>query len=483
MWAGFDMISIHNHGGYLLDQFISPLWNKRNDEYGGDFERRMRFPLELIGAVRDRVGDDFPIGFRLGIDLKLEGARTREEGLEICRRLEAAGVDVLSIDQGCTDTAHVVVPPAYYPYGLWVDDAAAVKQVVNIPVVTSCNTYRPDFAERTLEEGKADFILMGRPLIADPDLPNKAKEGRVEDIRPCTRCNENCIWGLFALTGVACQVNASAGKERYYAITPAKKAKKVMVVGGGPAGMEAARVAALRGHRVTLYEKGSELGGQLRAGSKFPFRSELGDLIDYFRVALGKLGVKVRMGKEVTPQLFAASRPEVVVVATGALPLMPPIPGIKNEKNISVVDLLRGKKRAGDVVVVAGGGLVGCEAALFLAQQGKKVTIIDMLPLAYDLNFFSRMALLPMLFEKGVATANVNIEQFTDDGLMVTDLEGKEQSIKADTIVLALGAESTNKLAEELKDKVRELYVVGDCVSPRKIGEAIHEGFVAGWRI
>jgi len=483
VWAGFDMISIHNHSGYLLDQFISPLWNKRNDEYGGDFEGRMRFPVELISAARAKVGADFPIGFRLGIDLKLEGARTHEEGLEICRHLEAAGVDVFNIDQGCPEAMPVSIAPCYYPYGLWVEDAASVKQVVGIPVITSGNNYRPDFAEKILEEGKADFILMGRPLIADPELPNKAKEGRVEEIRPCTRCNEDCIWGLMTLKGVACQVNATAGKERYYAIAPATKPKRVMVIGGGPAGMEAARVAALKGHNIVLYEKKHELGGQIRAGSKFPFRSELADLINYFRVALEKLGVKVEMGKEVTPELIAASRPEVVVVATGATPTIPAIPGIKNERVITIEDLMLNKKATGDVIIVAGGGIVGCETALFLAQEGKKLTIVETLPAAYDMNWISRMALLEMLFDKGVTISNGTIKEITEEGLIATDPEGKDQTLKADTIILALGSESENKLAKNLEDEIKELYVVGDCVTPGNLRKAIHEGFVAGWRI
>jgi len=283
--AGFDLIWIHNHGGYLLDQFMSPLWNHRDDEYGGDLEGRLRFPLELIRAARERVGASVPIGFRMAIDLKLEGARSRPEGLEMCRRLEAAGIDVLSIDQGCTDTTPFVVPPAYFPHGLWLEDVAAVKRAVRIPVITSGNNFRPEFAEKILADGVADFVLMGRPLIADPALPNKARAGRIAEIRPCTKCNEGCIGGLFALRGVECQVNAAAGRERQYDGLRARCVRTVMVVGGGPAGMEAARVAAERGHRVSLYEKDRELGGLLRAAARFPFRSELGALIDYYRVS------------------------------------------------------------------------------------------------------------------------------------------------------------------------------------------------------
>lgn len=481
--AGFDLIWIHNHGGYLLDQFMSPLWNHRDDEYGGDLDGRMRFPLEIIRAVRDRIGVQFPLGFRMAIDLKLEGARTRAEGLEMCRRLEAAGIDVLSIDQGCTDSTPFVVPPAYFPHGLWLEDVAAVKQVVTIPVITSGNNFRPDFAEDILARGIADFVLMGRPLIADPDLPNKARAGRVAEIRPCTKCNDNCISGLFSLRGVACMVNVAAGKERRYALSRAERCRKVMVVGGGPAGMEAARVAALRGHAVALYEKEAELGGLLRAGARFSFRSELGALIDYFRVSLRDLGVEVSTGVEVTPELVTACEADAVVVAVGAAPRMPAIPGIDDPNVITAVDLTLHDRPTGDVVVVAGGGQVGCDVALHLARLGKHVTIIETEPLAHDANPISRMVLTSMLAEHGVLVVAASIGRLGADGMVCTDSDGRERTLEADTVVIALGAVPRDALVRRLEGEVRELYVVGDCASPGNITRAIHEGFVAGWRI
>jgi 2-enoate reductase len=326
---------------------------------------------------------------------------------------------------------------------------------------------------------------LGRGLLADPDWPNKAREGRDQDIRPCIRCNVRCRGHLLIQKSISCTVNPTVCKERYYSITRAERPKKVMVIGGGPGGMEAARVAALRGHQVILYEKETELGGQLRAGSKPPFKSSIRDLVNYLSAQLTKLGVKVEKGNEVSSEFVHRLRPEAVVVATGATPLIPSISGIENEKIVTAIDLHLGKKKAGDEVVVAGGGITGCDAALDLAREGKKVTIVDMLPeVACDLTRADQMYLLEELSKNGVTIlTNHEIEEFTAEGLTATEKEGKQKTLKADTIILALGSKSENKLAEDLRGKASELYVVGDCVKPRKIWDAIHEGFVAGWRM
>jgi NADPH-dependent 2,4-dienoyl-CoA reductase/sulfur reductase-like enzyme len=390
---------------------------------------------------------------------------------------------VLSIDQGCTDTTPFVVPPAYFPHGLWLEDVAAVKRAVRIPVITSGNNFRPEFAERILADGIADFVLLGRPLIADPELPNKARAGRVAEIRPCTKCNEGCIGGLFALRGVECQVNAAAGHERRYDGVAAPRRKMVMVVGGGPAGMEAARVAAERGHRVSLYEKELELGGLLRAAARFPFRSELGALIEYYRTTLRRLEVEIHLGEEVTAKTVADCEAQAVVVAVGGTPVVPSVSGVRGENVLMAADLVHGRAIAEDVVVVVGGQQAGCDVALYLAQQKKRVTIVETGPLALDMNPISRMALLPMLQELGVAVAPLSIRELGASGLIGTDADGKDRTIRADRIIIALGSVPRRELATRLEEGVDELFVVGDCAGPCGITRAIREGFAAGWRI
>jgi 2-enoate reductase len=481
--AGIDMIELHGHTGYLIDQFMTPLWNKRTDEYGGDINGRMRFPLELISSVRAVVGPDFPLSFRLSVDHKLPNGRMLGEGLEIARILEAAGIDVLHVDGGCYDSMPWIFPPSYYSEGLMVELAEAVKKVVSIPVITVGKISRPEFAESVLEDGRADFVALGRQLIADPEWGNKARAGRAEDIRPCIACNEFCIGRVFEDRPISCSVNAAAGKERYYALDRPEKVKKVVVIGGGPAGMEAARVAAMKGHDVVLYEKENALGGQLRAASQPAFKGQLDRLVDYLSRQLLKLGVKVEKGKEVTPELLDVLKPDAVVIASGASPLICSIPGVENTTN--AVDIHLGNVKVGSSVVVAGGGLTGCDTALALAREGKKVTIVEMLPdIACDLNPISRQALSEELSQAGVEIlTDHTIRKFTAEDLVAAGKDGGEKTLKADTIVCALGSQSVDGLVHSVEDKVHEVYAVGDCVKPRKVGEAIHDGFVAGWKI
>lgn len=491
--AGFDMVEIHAHTGYLVDQFMSSLWNRRSDAWGGDLEGRLRFPVEIVRAIRQRVGPRVPIGFRLTAEHRIEGGRTLDEALDVARRLEDAGVDALTVDAGCYEAEHWMNPPVYHGEACLVSLAEAVREVVDIPVVAVGNLTRPEVAEAVLERGQADFVALGRSFLADPDWARKAREGRSDEIRPCIMCNEYCL-GRFP---AECMVNASLGREREHALTPAETPKRVVVVGGGPGGMEAARVAALRGHRVTLHERRDMLGGQLLPAADASFKDSLGDLRDNLALQLERAGVEVVLGSELGVEHVREIGPDAVVVATGAEPLEPPIPGIRHEKNLTVLRLHgRDDAGVGERVVVAGGGLNGCDAAVDLALAGKRVTLVERNgEIGRDLNHISRGGLLHRLAAQGVEIVTGHeVTAFDDEGVRVRATGGTEpgdgpvdgeteRALPADTVVLALGAVARNDLVRPLKGEVPELYAVGDCLKPRKIGEAIHEGFRVGLRL
>ncbi|MDD5038471.1 MAG: FAD-dependent oxidoreductase [Dehalococcoidales bacterium] len=483
--AGFDAVEFNAHTGYLVDQFMTSLWNKRTDEYGGDLNGRMRFAVELVQSARKQVGPDFPISFRFSMDHFIPGGRGIEESKEIAKRLEAAGVDLLNVDVACYETNYYSLPPTYFGDAPWVELAAAIKKVVNIPVMVAGNM-TPETAEAALEAGKIDFIASGRGLIADPDWPNKVRQGHREDVRPCIRCNEQCIGRVFSIKPLSCSVNSRTGFERYYDMSKASTTKKVLVIGGGPAGMEAARVAALRGHLVTLMEKQDVLGGQLRAAAAPTFKKPLQDLIEYWATQLRKLKVDVRLNTELTPATLVGMRADVVVVACGARPFHPDIPGIDSENVIEVIDYHLGRKPVrGQSIVMAGGGIAGCDAALELAMQGKTVTIVEMLDdVARDINNMSRTCLLRNLAERKVRILTKHkVREFRRNGLVAQGPDGEDSFIKADTVIMAFGVQSDNALEKAVKEKWDEVYVIGDCANPAKVGEAVRAGFSAGWQI
>jgi len=479
--AGVDAVEIHGYGGYLLDQFQTALWNKRTDEYGGDLDGRLRFSMEIIGASRAVAGPDFPLIYKFTPDHLMEGGRKLEEGLEVVKRLEEAGVDALHIVGGCYEVWHKAQPSMYEPPASHVNLAAAVKNVVKIPVITDGKLGRPDVAEKVIAEGKADFIALGRPLLADPEWANKAKEGRVEDIRPCIVDSE-CIHRGYEMKYLSCAINPTCAMEREYILKPAQKRKHVLVIGGGPGGLEAARVAAIRGHQVTLWEKESKLGGNLLPASVPEFKRDIRPLIDYFSIQIKKLDVKVELNKKATPDLVQKLKPEVVIIAAGAGPLIPQIPGIKGDNVFSAVDVLLGKKNPGTSVIVAGGGLVGCETAAYLAGKGKKVTIVEMMGKlipAGGLSVNSMMGLMNLVNECGVKVlTGTRLLEVTATGVVIESNGSKEEQ-KASSVILALGFKSENVLLDELEGKVPELFAIGDYAKPRNILNAIWEGFHA----
>ncbi len=483
--AEIDAIEIHGHQGYLLDEFMTSLWNKRTDKYGGDLEGRLTLAYEIIEAVKRGAGTDFPIIFRYPITHYLEGARDIEEGLEIARRLEAAGVAALSINGGCYETYNQTQPPTTQPRGCWVELAEMTKKVVDIPVIVSGKLGYPELAESVLQEGKADFISLGRYLLADAGWPNKVKEGRTDDIRPCLGCHEGCIARVRLGKHISCAVNPTVGLEREYVISTAEKKKNVLVIGGGPGGMEAARVAALRGHHVTLMEKNSDLGGNLIPASVPGFKGDYRLLIDYLSTQVKKLGVKIELNTEATKERVLGMKPDVAFLATGARPLVPDIEGIEKGletgKVMTAVDSLLSEEKADDPIVIIGGGLVGCETALYLArEQGRSVTIVEVLDsVALDMVWANALDLVRLLdlAEVKIMT-NIRVREITDTGLIVIDGQNKEIDMEAGTIILAAGMKPHRELVEALADmELPEVYTIGDCVEPSKVLCAVWQGF------
>jgi 2,4-dienoyl-CoA reductase-like NADH-dependent reductase (Old Yellow Enzyme family)/thioredoxin reductase len=487
--AGFDAVEVHGAHGYLVTQFVSPYTNKRTDEYGGSFEGRMKFPLKIVEGMRASLGPDYPILFRMCADEYIEGGLTLEDSKLIARRLVAAGVDALDITSGIYES-----PPAWHAWiypiydmspGCRVYLAEAIKKVVDVPVIASGRLGDSTLAEKVIKDGKADLVAMGRSLLVDPELPRKASEGRLDDIRPCLYCDEGCVGGLSNLWHIDCQVNAALGREREFRIKAVEKVKRVVVIGGGPAGMEAARVAVLRGHDVTLFEKEKKLGGQLIPASVPSFKHPVREQIRYLENQMSKLGVKLKLGRKATTALIKRLKPDVVILATGASHLVPDIPGIGGRNVATASEVLLGKQKAGEKVAIIGGGEIGSELAWFLAEQGREVVIIEMqAALAVGMNLFSRFYLLNKLSELGVETAiGSTAEEITDKGVVAVDMDGNKKVIEADTVILAAGFKLNNGLAEELKGAVPELYTVGDCAKLGKIKGAIHSGARVAHRI
>jgi len=480
--SGIDAIEIHAHQGYLLDQFTTAIWNKRTDKYGGDLDGRLTFGMELIAAARRSVGPDFPIIYRYGLTHYFEGGRTIEEGLEIARRLEAAGVDALDIDCGAYESNNRAQPPTTQPPGCMADLAKLAKEVVNIPVIAGGKLGYPELAERILKEGEADFVSMGRSLLADPDWPNKVKEGRPEDIIPCTGCHEGCLKRVLEGKHISCAVNPSCGWEQGSMIYAADRRKKVLVVGGGPAGMEAARVAALRGHKVTLWEKTYALGGNLIPASVPDFKRDYKLLLDYLTTQIKKLGIATRFGIEVTPEKVKKMNPDVVFIATGARAIIPEITGVEEgiEKGrvVLAADVLLGKKEVGESVIIIGAGMVGSEIALYLAQKGKKVTAVECYDALRDMYWVNAKDLKEKLDAAKVnILTHTNVLEITEDGLVIRTDGGETKTLKSQNIVLAVGLEPITDLADALVGELPEVYAIGDCVESRQILNAFWEAF------
>jgi 2,4-dienoyl-CoA reductase-like NADH-dependent reductase (Old Yellow Enzyme family)/thioredoxin reductase len=478
--AGFDLVRIQGCHAYLIHQFLSPRENRRTDKYGGSVENRARFACEIIRRVRKEVGPDFPILFRMNGDDHIEGGITLDEAIEQARMFVDAGIDILDISSGPSESSHWQFVTMYQPSGLLVPSAAAIKKATKATVMV-VGKINPVLGERILQEGLADFIQMGRPLMADPDLPNKAKEGRLDEIKPCIYCG-HCQAGGTPGGYANCTVNMALGRELEYTIEPAKTKKRVMVIGGGPAGMEAARTLAERGHDTSLYEKSDSLGGQWKAvAAHLP---EERSLINYLAKGLDRAGVKVFLNQEVNVRMVQETGPDAVVVATGSTPTTLDIPGINGINVVQAVDVLVGKVNVGQEVVVIGGRIVGLGTAIFLAEKGKKVSVVTRSQIARGLGRNLKPALFDSLIKYGVQLYPFSIpDSITEKGVNIWWNSGDEKSrdnvfafLKADTVVLATGSENENRLARELSGLKSDVYPIGDSAGKRSIFAAMRGG-------
>lgn len=490
--AGFDGVMIHGAHGYLVEQFMSPYTNKRDDEYGNSFENRLRFPLEVIEDIKKKCGADFPLAYRMSVEEYVPEGLHLKDSEEICPRLEEAGVDWIDVTAGIYQN----MPTIFVPHG-WKEawrshHAEAIKKVVDIPVSCVGNIRKPETAEEILRKGQADFIAIGRPLLADPDWPNKARQGKTENIRLCISCNY-CIGDRnFKNKPVACAINPVCGREIRYSdkLEKSKHPKNVLVVGGGPAGMEAAWRASERGHNVTLYDDGVELGGKLLLSEKPPGKDFITWFKEWGKRQIAQSNVEVNLGVKVDMKMIRRKNPDFVILATGAIPLRPNWLG--GERGIMAEEILSGNYDLRDEeVVIIGGGLVGCETALYLVEKGNKVVIIEMLEdYALDVEPLYRMH----LHEKFEGRKELPLEETIEDsvkvrtGATVTKVNDSEviietdkglESVGYDNLVISIGYRSNRKLERELRETDIERVVIGDAKEPRKIAQAVKEGFDA----
>lgn len=481
--AGFDGVEIHCAHNYLLRQFISSYSNTRTDKYGGSIENRTRFACEIVNNIKKEL-KGYPIWVRInGDDYVPNGGVTLEESKIVAQLLEDSGAEAISVSAGTYDSPQLIwsTPPMLLPPGCNLHLAAGIKSAINIPVMAAGRINTPALAEQILLEQKADFIAMGRTLLADPEFPNKAAAGKIAEIRKCIADNE-CINSLIT-KGLVCTVNAALGKEREFSIKRVSKPKKVMVVGGGPAGMEAARVATIRGHTVTLYEKGEFLGGQLNIADKPPFKGDISRMVDFYNNELDRLKVPIIFDKEVNPDFIKKEMPDVVILATGSSPIVLPIPGVSDENVVTANDVLSGKASFGQRVIVIGGGRVGVEVADYLRTKRVFVTIVEMQKkIGSDLGLSFKETVLNNLKKSGVTLLPETTAIEIKDSKLVVQRNGKIETLEADTFVMAVGSKPNNDLINKLPKSIA-VYPVGDCVKPRNIIDAVAEGAKAGLEI
>ena len=496
--AGYDGIELHFGHGYLQQQFLSPAYNIRKDAYGGVLENRMRFGMEVIDAVRDAVGKDFVVGVRTSADELIPDGYTLDLAREFMPIWANTGkIDFLHVTVAASTTMAYAIPPMMVPPRPFVYCAAEIKQLVDIPVFTVIRINDPVTANDIIKNNEADMVTMTRATICDPELPNKAREGRLDDIRQCIACNEGC-WERWAHQApITCMQNPEAGREGVFRIEAAATPKKVMVIGGGCAGMEAAVVAKQRGHHVTLYEKAEELGGAILIPAKAPSRQELGQTVRFLKHEVDRLGVEVHLGANVTADLVLEKNPDAVIVATGATTIEDPAPdvvgpyaSIEVEQGADVVtaeDVLDGKAQTGQRVVIADqqNYMKGLVTAEVLADQGKEVTVITPPPFRYlvanpyEMDASTHGVQILNLKMKGVKrVSDFKVKKAQAGRITIEDIFTQEQQVlEADTLVLSFWRKAETGLHDELQGKVKEIHLIGDALAPRRLIDAFYEGY------
>lgn len=483
--SGFDGIEIHSGHGYLIAAFLSPFTNKRTDEYGGCFENRVRILDEIYRAIREAVGEEFPVIVRYSGIEYVPGGRTEAESLELALHLSDLGADALHISNGsyAADPLHQIIASMHTEHALNMDMARQVKELVDIPVIVTNRINDPGMAEMIVRSNKADFVGFGRGSIADPYLPEKTRAGKTEEINYCIGCLQGCATPIGMGGDVTCLVNPRVGREYENGLKPADKKKRVMVIGGGPAGLEVAITAAKRGHEVEVYEKEAYMGGQFRAAAYPLHKGELSTLVSSLRKNLEALEVPVTVNCEITEDIIKDKNPDVVILATGAKPMMPPIKGIDGKNVVAAEDVLYGKKDIGfGPVVVCGGGEVGGETAEFISSVNHNVTILEMQHgVMNDMSMLSKVLLMGSLQQRGVKIiTGAKVSEIAADKVSYEDEEGNIISIPAETVVSAFGYKANNLIKDAAKKICSEVYVIGNAVKAGNAMTAMREGYETG---
>ena len=487
--CGFQVLELHAHAGYLLEQFLSKDLNKRTDKYGGSAENRFRFAKEILDGIREVVGDQLAVSIRLSVDHKSEAGDgiTLEEGLEYCRLAEKAGFDVINVDAGSHKNMDWVIPSPYIGQTPLRQFARAVKQCVSIPVISVGAYLTPELAEEALAAGDADFISLGREILADPDWAKKAKLGKADEIRGCIQCNEMCTGHTSTAKAATCAINPRCGCEfEFEYMAKAEQPKRVTIVGAGPAGMNTAIEAIKRGHSVKLLERSGEVGGKLGLIGREEDKAGIRNYHRYLKRMVELYKIDVEFNCEATVEKVRQTNPDVVVAALGAELFIPNIPGFDSDKVMTIEGLHDAKLKGDETVVVLGGGVVGCEAALILGRAGHKVAVVEMFDtFAKDQIFINRNSLLDQMRLTGNITLmpNTKCKRLQDGKMLCEDAEGKEIALPCDLVVAAAGLKPNTRLAEELEEAFPEVYVINDTTTQGKIGEAVHRGFYTALRI